>query len=52
MVILSFSMSSVYADTNQQGKIIYISLNRTSLEHLLEIPIIKKRHLIVVMLPL
>lgn len=43
MVILSFSMSSVYADTNQQGKIIYISLNRTSLEHLLEIPIIQKK---------
>ena len=43
MVILSFSMSSVYADTNQQGKIIYISLNRTSLENLLEIPIIQKK---------
>ena len=43
MVILSFSMSSVYADTNQQGKIIYISLNRTSLENLLEIPIIKEK---------
>ena len=43
MVILSFYMSIVYADTNQQGKIIYISLNRTSLEHLLEIPIIQKK---------
>ncbi|WP_455542846.1 hypothetical protein [Intestinibacter sp.] len=43
MVFLSFSMSSIYADTNSTGKVIYISLNRTNLEHLLEIPIIKER---------
>ncbi len=43
IVFLSFSMSSIYADTNSTGKVIYISLNRTNLEHLLEIPIIKER---------
>lgn len=43
MVILSFSMSNVYADTNSTGKVIYVSLNRTNLEHLLEIPIIKEK---------
>ena len=43
IVILSFSISSIYADTNNKGKVIYLSLNRTSLEHLLEIPIIQKK---------
>ncbi|MCI6738871.1 MAG: hypothetical protein MR593_12215 [Intestinibacter sp.] len=45
IVCLSFCISSVYADTaeNSNGKVIYISLNRTSLENLLEIPIIKKK---------
>ncbi len=43
IVILSFSISSIYADTNNQGKVIYLSLNRTSLENLLEIPIIKEK---------
>ncbi|MGM9535994.1 MAG: hypothetical protein ACI3VR_12100, partial [Intestinibacter sp.] len=45
IVCLSFSMSSIYADTaeNSNGKVIYISLNRTSLENLLEIPIIKQK---------
>ncbi|MDO5009340.1 MAG: hypothetical protein Q4E31_00815 [Intestinibacter bartlettii] len=43
MVILSFSMSNIYADTNSTGKVIYVSLNRTNLEHLLEIPIIKEK---------
>ena len=43
MVILSFSISSIYADTNNKGKVIYLSLNRTSLENLLEIPIIKEK---------
>ena len=42
IVILSFSISSIYADTNNKGKVIYLSLNRTSLENLLEIPIIKE----------
>ena len=37
IVILSFSISSIYADTNNKGKVIYLSLNRTSLENLLEI---------------
>lgn len=43
IVILSFSISSIYADTNNKGKVIYLSLNRTSLENLLEIPIIKEK---------
>ncbi|MGM9531853.1 hypothetical protein, partial [Intestinibacter sp.] len=45
IVCLSFSMSSIYADTaeNSNGKVIYISLNRTSLENLLEIPTIKQK---------
>lgn len=45
IVCFSFSMSSIYADTNDNsnGKVIYISLNRTSLENLLEIPIIKEK---------
>lgn len=45
IVCLSFCISSVYADTaeNSNGKVIYISLNKTSLENLLEIPIIKKK---------
>ena len=45
IVCLSFSMSSIYADTaeNSHGKVIYISLNRTSLENLLEIPTIKQK---------
>ena len=29
IVILSFSISSIYADTNNKGKVIYLSLNRT-----------------------
>ena len=33
IVILSFSISSIYADTNNKGKVIYLSLNRTSLEN-------------------
>ena len=37
IVILSFSISSIYADTNNKGKVIYLSLNR------LEIPIIKEK---------
>lgn len=45
IVILSFSISSIYADTNNKGKVIYLSLNRTSLENLLEIPIIKEKTL-------
>lgn len=43
IVILSFSISSIYADTSNKGKVIYLSLNRTSLENLLEIPIIKEK---------
>ena len=43
IVIFSFSISSIYADTNNKGKVIYLSLNRTSLENLLEIPIIKEK---------
>ncbi|WP_368250907.1 hypothetical protein [Intestinibacter bartlettii] len=43
IVILSFSISSIYADTNNKEKVIYLSLNRTSLENLLEIPIIKEK---------
>ena len=43
IVILSFSISSIYADTNNKVKVIYLSLNRTSLENLLEIPIIKEK---------
>ena len=43
IVILSFYISSIYADTNNKGKVIYLSLNRTSLENLLEIPIIKEK---------
>ena len=43
IVCLGFSMSSIYADTNSNGKVVYISLNRTSLENLLEIPIIKEK---------
>lgn len=43
IVCLGFSMSSIYADTNSNGKVVYISLNRTSLENLLEIPIIKQK---------
>lgn len=43
IVILSFSISSIYADTNNKGKVIYLSLNRTSLENLLEILIIKEK---------
>lgn len=43
IVILSFSISNIYADTNNKGKVIYLSLNRTSLENLLEIPIIKEK---------
>ena len=43
ILILSFSISSIYADTNNKGKVIYLSLNRTSLENLLEIPIIKEK---------
>lgn len=43
IVILSFSISSIYADTNNKGKVIYLSLNRTILENLLEIPIIKEK---------
>ena len=43
IVILSFSISSIYADTSTKGKVIYLSLNRTSLENLLEIPIIKEK---------
>ena len=43
IVILSFSISSIYAGTNNKGKVIYLSLNRTSLENLLEIPIIKEK---------
>lgn len=43
IVILSFSISSIYADTNNKGKVIYLSLNRTSLENLLEIPMIKEK---------
>ena len=43
IVILSFSISRIYADTNNKGKVIYLSLNRTSLENLLEIPIIKEK---------
>ena len=27
IVILSFSISSIYADTNNKGKVIYLSLN-------------------------
>lgn len=53
IVILSFSISSIYADTSNKGKVIYLSLNRTSLENLLEIPIIKMKRLqIAVMLHL
>lgn len=43
IVIFSFSISSIYAETNSNGKVIYVSLNRTSLENLLEIPIIKQK---------
>ena len=43
IVIFSFSISSIYADTDNTGKVIYLSLNRTSLENLLEIPIIKEK---------
>ncbi len=45
MVFFSFSISSIYADTNttKQGKVVYISLNRSSLENLLEIPILKEK---------
>ena len=38
IVILSFSISSIYADTNNKGKVIYLSL-----KNLLEIPIIKEK---------
>ena len=45
MVFFSFSISSIYADTvnTKQGKVVYISLNRSSLENLLEIPILKEK---------